>query len=401
MRKHRFTVLSLALLCSVPLLGQKWVGTWAASPMAGSTSVGDGLLFGAKDLTIRQVVHLSLGGERISVSLTNEFGTSPLLLSDVHIQLHDKGDSIIPGSDHAVKFSGDNAITIPAGQFVTSDPVNLKVANTSDLVVSFCVPKQPIENATLHWAAFATGYVTAGNEATSVSLTSPATVLHWYFLKDVRVDVPKSSVAVVTLGDSITDGARSTPDHNQRWPDDLARRLLTYKKTEHVSVINEGINGNRVLKDDSGPSALARLDRDVLSAPGVKYIILLEGINDIGRTTMPRESDDPVTTGQIIEGYKQIIHRAHEKGIKIIGATLTPYMHAGYYSAEGEQMRQGLNAFIRQPGNFDAVIDFDKVTRNPQQPEQFLPLYNDGDHLHPNDAGYVAMSDAIDLSLFR
>lgn len=398
---RRITILSAVLLLSMTSRAQNWVGTWASSPMSGSPSIAEGLLLGSKDLTIREVVRASLGGKKVRIALTNEFGKSPLVVSKVHLQRHGAADSITPGSDHAVTFSGSASVTIPAGQFVTSDPINLDLPNTADLVVSICVPQQAIESATIHSLSLATSYVALGDQTTAPSLTSPTSVAHWYFLKDVQVDAPKGAFAVVTLGDSITDGAHSTVDANRRWPDDLATRLLANKKTRNVTVLNEGISGNRLLKEVAGPSALDRLDRDVLNAPGAKYVILLEGINDIGRTTMPRKPDDPVTTAQILDGYRQIIQRAHAKGLKIIGATLTPYLGATYSSPEGEQMRQALNAFILQPGNFDGVIDFDKATRDPQHPGQYLPSFNDGDHLHPNDAGYTAMANAINLSLFR
>lgn len=398
---RRTMTLSAVFLFSMMSHAQNWVGTWASSPMSSSPSIAEGLSLGAKDLTIREVVRGSLGGKKVRISLTNEFGKSPLVVSNVHLQRHRAADSITPGSDHAVTFSGNASVTIPAGQFVTSDPINLDLPNTADLVVSICVPQQAIESATIHSLSLATSYVALGDQTTAPSLTSPTSVAHWYFLKDIQVDAPKGAFAVVTLGDSITDGAHSTVDANRRWPDDLAMRLLANKKTRNVAVLNEGISGNRLLKEVAGPSALDRLDRDVLNAPGVKYVILLEGINDIGRTTMPRKPDDPVTTAQILDGYRQIIQRAHAKGLKVIGATLTPYLGATYSSPEGEQMRQALNYFILQPGNFDGVIDFDKATRDPQHPGQYLPSFNDGDHLHPNDAGYTAMANAINLSSFR
>lgn len=398
---RRAMILSAVFLISITSRAQNWVGTWAASPMAGSPSVAEGISFGSKDLTVREVVRGSLGGKKIRVSLTNEFGKSPLIVSSVHLQRHGAADSIIPGSDRAVRFSGSSSVTIPPGQFATSDPLDLDLPDTTDLVVSICVPQQEIESATVHALSLATSYVAFGDQTSATSLTSPTSVAHWYFLKDVQIDAPKNAFAVVTLGDSITDGAHSTVDANRRWPDDLATRLLADKKTRNVTVLNEGISGNRLLKEVTGPSALDRLDRDVLNAPGAKYVILLEGINDIGRTTMPRKPDDPVTTAQILDGYRQIIQRVHAKGLKIIGATLTPYLGATYSSPEGEQMRQALNAFILQPGNFDGVIDFDKATRDPQHPGQFLPAFNDGDHLHPNDAGYSAMANAIRPSSFR
>lgn len=401
MKKCVLVLISAVFVSSMPALAQKWVGTWAASPVPGSPKITDAVLLGSSDLTIRQVIHVSRGGNKLRLSLTNEFGQAPLSISDIHIQQHGVGDAILPSSDHVVKFSGSPSVVIPAGQFVASDPIDMPVPNTSDLTISFCVPKQALQTATLHELSMATSYVSTGDQATAASLTAPTSFQHWYFIKDLQIDSPENSVAVVTLGDSITDGVHSSLDANRRWPDDLAARLLANAGTAHIAVLNEGISGNRVLQEGTGPAAVDRLDRDVLNAPGARYVILMEGINDVGRTFLRLKPGDPVTTDQIIDGYKQIIQRVHAKGMKIYGATLTPYMGAGYSSPQGEQMRLALNAFILHPGNFDGVIDFDKVTRDPEHPDHFLPTYNDGDHLHPNDAGYAAMAGAIDLSLFR
>ncbi|SNS41542.1 Lysophospholipase L1 [Granulicella rosea] len=401
MKKALSALIALALLSPLPSLAQNWVGTWAAAPLNWSSVVTPNLSIGSEALTVRQVVHVSLGGRKVRLALSNEFGHSPLLISDVHFQEHDSKDSIIPESDHKVTFSGKAAITIPEGEFVTSDPVDFALENSSDVDISFFVPKRPVTSMTMHPLSRETTYISSGNEVTSISLTSPTTIQHWYFLKNVQVEAPKESFAIVAVGDSITDGFASTADKNRRWTDDLATRLLASPETRHIAVLNEGISGNRLLKPDTGPALLDRLHRDTLSAPGVKYIVLLIGINDIGRTAKPHNPNDPVTIAELLEGYSQVIHRAHADGIKVIGATLTPYTHANYASHEGERMRQALNTFIRQPDNFDGVIDFDKVVRDPNHLDEILPAYNDGDHLHPNDAGYQAMADAVDLSLFR
>lgn len=413
MKKTLLTFVAVALLSPLSTSAQMiWVGTWATSPASGPAVVTPDVSLGAEALTVRQVIRMSLGGKKIRLALSNEFGHSPLLISDVHFQGHDTKDSIIPESDREVTFSGKAAVTIPAGRFVTSDPVDFALENSSDVDISFFVPKRPVESVTSHSISRATTYVSSGNEVRSISLTSPKAIQHWYFLKDVQVEAPITSFAIVALGDSITDGFGSTANKNQRWTDALAVRLLANGETKHIAVLNEGISGNRLLTGDAGagPAAVDRLDRDGLSAPGGKYIILLIGINDIGRATRPHNPNDRVTASDLLnrvtaldllKGYSQVIHRAHAKGIKVIGATLTPYMHANYASPEGEQMRQAINAFIRQPGNFDGVIDFDKAARDPNHPDEILPAYNDGDHLHPNNAGYQAMAEAVDLSLFR
>jgi lysophospholipase L1-like esterase len=223
----------------------------------------------------------------------------------------------------------------------------------------------------------------------------------WKFLKGVDVLASEEAASIVAFGDSITDGATSTLDANATWPSVLARRLQADKKFSQLGVLNEGIGGNRVLRDVTGPSALARLDRDVLAQAGVKYLIVMESINDIGHSFDPRAPRDPVTAELLIQGLQQIIERAHARGIKVFGATLTPYVGAGYSSPAGEEVREKVNAFIRSGGKFDGVIDFDKVTEDPQHPHEFLPAYNIKDKLHPNDAGYKAMGESIDLKLFR
>lgn len=396
------SVAVLALSLSGTLFAQqRWVGTWAASPVPAPPKINKTITLGAKEITIREIVHLSQGGNTMRVTLTNEFGTGPLTISSAHIAFLAAKDSILPKTDHALTFDGKPTVTIPAGQFLASDPIKLTVPIFSDIVVSLDLPEQKIEKITQHSLAVATTYLGDGDQTTAEAIKEPAKIEHWYFLKDIQVNAEKNSFAIVTLGDSITDGAHATIDTNRRWPNVLATRLAANKKTKNVSVLNEAISGNRVLQEGTGPAAIDRLDRDVLNAPGAKYVVLLEAINDIGRTAKPRLPADPVTTEQLLDAYKQIISRVHAKGLKIIGATLTPYLPAGYSSPEGEKTRQTLNAFIRTPGNFDGVIDFDKATEDPQHPGQFLPAYDCGDHLHPNDAGYAAMGAAIDLKLFR
>jgi len=395
--------LLLALLClSIPAAhaaapqSERWVGTWATAPYA---AANNGAL-GSADITLRQIVHVSLGGSRVRIVLSNEFGSDPLTIGAAHIALSAGGSEIRLASANALTFSGKSSITIPPGAVAISDPADLKLPALSDLAVSIFLPAQPITQLTRHNFAAQTSFLAPGNVVGEKTLADAKTFTTWDFLKDVDVLASTNSAAIVTLGDSITDGARGTIDTNGRWPDELARRLQHDKKTEVLSVLNEGIGGNRVLHDNTGPSALARFDRDVLAQAGVKYLIIMEGINDIGNATSPTAPKDPVTADDLIAGLQQMVERAHVHGIKVIGATLTPYVGAKYQSAAGETIRVAVNDWIRSSKSLDGVIDFDMATRDPSNPSQFLPVMDCGDHLHPGDAGYKAMGDSIDLKLF-
>jgi len=298
-------------------------------------------------------------------------------------------------------FGGANSVRIPPGAAMYSDPVTLAVAPLSDLAVSFYLPSQVMRAETYHAFADQDNFIADGDVAGAATLTSPATVQSWYFLDGIDVNAMEGSRAIVTLGDSITDGAASTLNGNRRWPDVLAARLQNEHGLEHVGVLNVGIGGNRVLNDGAGVSALARLDRDVLAQDGARFVIVLESINDIGRLAHLSAPEDDVTAPMLEQGLKQIADAAHQHGIKAFGATLTPYGGAGYRSDKGEQVRQDVNTWIRTSGVFDGVIDFDQITRDPQNPDHFNPAYDRGDHLHPNDAGYKAMGEGIDLKLFE
>jgi lysophospholipase L1-like esterase len=290
-------------------------------------------------------------------------------------------------------------VEIPAGAFVLSDPVTMEAAPLSDLVVSVYVPEQRIRNTTCHTFGDSTNYVFTGDATAAATMDKSSPIYAWCFVKGVDVKTDGKAAAIMTFGESITDGALATKDANHRWPDVLAARLQADKKM--LGVLNQGIGGNRVLHDGYGPSALARFDRDVIAQSGVKYLIILEGINDIGRLKDPHEQGDNITADDLIFGLTQLVTRAHQHGIKVFGATLTPYMGAGYSSPQGEAVRQAYNNWIRTSGVVDGVIDFDKITQDPAHPDMFLPDYDSGDHLHPGDAGYKAMGDAVDLGLFR
>jgi lysophospholipase L1-like esterase len=381
--------------------GPRWVGTWAASPMRaeGGFSVHP---FAA--VTLREIAHISNGGSELRVRFTNEFGLDPLTIGNAHVALSAGGGTIEAGTDHALTFGGAKTVTIPPGAVMYSDPVAMDVAPFSNVAVSFYLPSQVMRAETFHDFADQDNYEADEDVTGATALTNATTLTSWYFLDGIDVPAVDGARAIVALGDSITDGTNSTPNTNRRWPDDLARRLKLDAGANpglgHVAVLNEGIGGNRVLNDEYGPSALARLDRDLLAQDGVRYAIVLESINDIGRLEQLQGPEDEVTAAQLELGLKQIVEAAHEHGMKAYGATLTPFEGAFYYSDKGETVREEVNHWIRTSGTFDAVIDFDKITRDPATPNRFNPEYDSGDHLHPNDAGYKAMADGIDLKLF-
>jgi lysophospholipase L1-like esterase len=365
-------------------------------------------------VTMREIAHISAGGEQIRLRFTNEFGLDPLTIADAHVALSAGGASIQPGSDRAVTFGGAASVNIPPGAAIFSDPVALAVAPLSDLAVSFYLPSQIMRAETYHSFADQDNYLADGHSPAAPDLPQPTTLASWYFFDGIDISAADGSIsaavgsvaaapgsrAIVTLGDSITDGAHSTHNANRRWPDVLAARLSQDPNLAHVAVLNEGIGGNRVLNETTGPSAISRVDRDVLAQSGVRYVIVLEGINDIGRLARVQVPWDAITAPQLEWGLKQIADRAHEHGLKIIGATLTPYGGANYYCDAGEQVREAVNDWIRTSGVFDGVVDFDKITRDPQNLTRFNPAYDSGDHLHPSDEGYKAMGEGIDLALF-
>lgn len=370
-----------------------WVGTWSASPQIALSPIV------LKDQTIRQIVRVSIGGKQVRLRLSNAYGADPLVIGAVHVALHGVGAAIEAGSDRMLTFGGSSSTTIPPGALTISDPVDLKVPALADVVVSiYVVGSQFVE--TEHSLGLQTTYISSeGNFSAADSLPTIATTQSLYFLTSVEVDAAKSSMAIVTLGDSITDGYRSTADAYKNWPNRLAERLAAEKDVSQVAVLNAGITGNRVLHDNDkyGSNALERLDRDVLVQSGARYLIVLLGINDIG-------FPGSVTTDEIIAGHRQIIDRAHAMGLRVYGGTLTPfkaYLSGLYYTSTGEAQRQAVNQWIRTSNAYDAVIDFDKVIRDPSNPTAIHPAYDSGDNLHPNDFGYLAMANAIKLSLFK
>ncbi len=376
-----------------------WVTTWATSPFGGDPWHTIPTLV---DSTLREIVHTSIAGKELRIRFTNEFGTEPLRIDAATVALSAGAGAIQPDSLHALTFAGSPSIAIPPGALAVSDPVPMATPALADLAISMFLPLQQISDVSVHSGADQDNYIQTGNQVSAPSLTAATITPSWYFLKGVDVTpVSAHAAAVVAFGDSITDGAYAANNKNERWPDDLAVRLHKNPETSNLSVLNEGIGGNCVLIHCVGPNALARYDRDVLAQPGVKYVIIMESINDIGTLHNPNRPDYKLTAEDLEQGLSQLVARSHELGIKVFGATLTPYKGAGYFTEKGEKIREDVNTWIRTSGVFDGVIDFDKTTSNPAAPLQFLPAYDSGDHLHPKGSGYQAMADAIDLSLFQ
>jgi len=347
--------------------------------------------------TVRMIVHTSIGGRRLRLQLTNPFGGVPVDIGSAHVAVRDRDSSIVPASDRAITVGGGKAFRMIAGQTVISDPVDLEFAPMADLAVSLYFTKDSGPLAT-HSLGLHTTYISGeGDFTASTTIADPTETAAYYWISAIDVMAPADAAAVVTLGDSITDGAASTPNADRLWPARLAARLLANKATANIAVVNEGISGNRILMDGAGVAALARLDHDILVQSGAKWLMILEGINDIGNQTRVNTG---LTSADLINALRQIVERAHTQGLKVIGCTLTPYAGAGYYSDAGEVLREAENEFIRHSGVFDAVVDFDAAVRDPQNPTHFRADMHSGDNLHPSDGGYQVMADAVDLAIF-
>ncbi len=418
MNRRHFIAVALSAVLAVALQAPSsvaqgagaddWIATWTASPQPVWEA---DFLAPAKvprnlwGQTVRQMATVSIGGKQIRVVLSNEYGDRPLKIGAAHVALADKGSAIVAGSGKPLTFGGSPSIVIPPGAPAMSDPVDLPVPALGTVVVSFFVPDvTPV--TTIHWDARQTMYIVAGNKVAETDFKPDSTVVARILLSEILVDRPANARAIVTFGDSITDGDSSTVDANHRWPDVLARRLVDAGGPP-VAILNQGISGARILTDRMGVNALARFDRDVLRHRHADTVILMMGINDIG---WPDSILDPIapapSADDVIAGYKQLIARAHLHKMRIIGATLTPFEDTfkgspleGYYNADKEKKRQAINKWIRESGAFDGVLDFDAVVRNPSRPSYIQAIYDAGDHLHPNDAGYKAMAESIDLKL--
>ena len=404
---------TLTTLCRAQKNAEHWVGSWSTAVQAPLHFPGAPELPSLENRTIRMTVRPTIGGDRVRLTFSNAFGTKPLTIAAAHIALGSDGSKIVADSDRALSFGGRTSVTIPPGAPILSDTVDMKVPAFAEVAVSIWVTNST--EPTLHYLGQKPTYISAPGDftgKTEISNATPST--SWYWLSDLEVLAPAQAVATVALGDSITDGAGSKAGDYNDWPDVLADRLAAEKNSSPMAVLNEGIGGNRVLHDAAGINALARFDRDVLGHPGVVNLIVMEGINDIGwpniKPRVPKDggaripnpfADQKVTAEDIILGLKQIVDRAHQHGIRVFGATLTPYEGADYFTPNGEIVRGAVNNWIRTSGAFDGVFDFDAVVRDPANPHRFKAEYQMGDYLHPSVAGYKAMADSIDLSVLR
>lgn len=395
-----------AFVLTAPLCAQKaqtnWVATWASAqqvPEPYNALPSDDL----EDATLREIVHVSLGGASIRIRFSNAFGTQQLHLTAASIALPvPRSASVQPGSSRPLRFSGATDIILPPGADVLSDPIDFPLAALSDLAVTMHLDHAPLTQ-TSHPGSHTTSYLVHGDLTTATDLPSARKMEHWFFLSGVDVAAPRQASTLIAFGDSITDGHGSTTDGNDRWPDALAAILQANRHTQNIAVVNEGIGGNHMLTDGLGPNALARLDRDALAPSGASTILLLEGVNDLGvlarRETPPTPEQRAALLHALEFSFEQFVARAHAHHLRVIGATILPYLGSDYYhpGPADEAERRKLNDWIRQPGHFDAVVDFDRLTTDPAHPGHLLPAYDSGDHLHPSPAGYRAMAAAVPL----
>lgn len=384
-----------------------WVASWGTSQVGPEPSQPQLTDEQLTDATVRQIVHLSVGGATLRVQLSNAFGTRPLRVDSVHLAKAKSpaSSAIDTATDHAVTFGGSASVVIPAGAVYLSDAVALPMEPLSDLAISFHYAEPPSVQ-TSHPGSRATSYLLHGVHSADPELVDAEKTVRWLGLAEVDVTGVKDPGAVIAFGDSITDGHGATTDANDRWPDELARRLQADKKGKNVAVVNEGIGGNHLLTNGLGQSALERFDRDVLAVSGVRYVVVLEGINDLGalaRTEGATDEQHAELVSRMEGALQQMIDRAHAHGILVYGCTITPDGGSGYYhpNAADDAARVAVNAWILAPGHFDGAVDLDKLTRDPANPMKLKPDFDSGDHLHPGPAGYKAMGDAIPLEWFR
>jgi lysophospholipase L1-like esterase len=384
---------------------QVWVASWGASqqiPEPQNARAADDL----RDATVRQIFHLSAGGQMLRVHVSNVFGTEALRFTSVHVALPISASTsaIDPATDRALTFAGSSEVTVPPGTEYVSDALDYPVRALSDLAVTFHLDAPPARQ-TGHPGSRATSYFVHGDSVSAPNLPEAKHVEHWYQVSAIDVLVPSGAAAIVALGDSITDGHGATTNGNDRWTDVVAQRLQASANTRGIGVSNQGIGGNHLLIDGLGPNALARFDRDVLAPAGVRWVIVFEGVNDLGglaRNGEVTSAEHAALVKRVLASYEQIVLRAHAHGLRVFGATITPYVGSDYYHPGplSETDRQAVNAWIRAAGHFDAVIDFDGVVKDPKHPDRLLPAYDCGDHLHPSPAGYRAMGEAVPLGLF-
>lgn len=389
--------LSLALSSAMPASAQNWVRTWAAAPLAAQRPGTDRALPDLTDRTVRQVVRISSGGDRLRIRLSNEESEDAIRVSAVRIALAEPDGRIVPGSSRTVTFAGQNGVVMAAHAPAISDPVVMAVKPGQRLTISIHLPDGG-QRATVHGHAAAIAWIARGDQTDAVEMRDTTRFGQRIMITGVDVETRRPARTIVAFGDSITDGARATVDADTRYPDQLADRLRKGGMTS-VAVANMGIGGNRLLADGTGISALGRFDRDVLAVPGVSHVIVLEGVNDIGTAT--RDKKPLPTPEALIGAYRQMIARARQHGVKVILATILPYKGAGYWSEEGEAVRARVNDWIRTQRESDGIADFDRAIRDPADPLRMAKAFDGGDALHPNDAGFAAMAGAVDLKLLR
>jgi len=383
-----------------------WVASWGTSQQVpepqNALSTED-----LRDATVRQIFHLSVGGRALRLHLSNAFGTAALHFTSVHVArpLSSSSSAIDVASDRPLTFAGITDVEVPPGAEFLSDPLDFPVAPLSDLAVTFHLDAPPARQ-TGHPGSRATSYYVHGDFVSAANLIEPKHVNHWYQVAGIDVQTGPGGAAIAVIGDSITDGHGATTNGNDRWTDVLARRLQDSPSTRNIGVSNQGIGGNHLLTDGLGPNVLSRFDRDALAPAGVQWVIVFEGVNDLGglaRLDEVTAAEHAALVRRVVAAYQQVIARAHAHGLRVYGATITPYVGSTYYhpGPMSEADRQAVNQWIRTAGHFDALIDFDAVVRDPQHPDQLLPIYDCGDHLHPSPAGFKAMGDAVPLDLFR
>jgi lysophospholipase L1-like esterase len=390
-----FVLLILSLSCTSYIASAKecWIGTWVSGQQLTeprNLPPAPGL----SNNTLRQVVHVTLGGSKLRVQFSNTYGSSPVTIKAAHLAVSKGGSAIDTATDRALTFKGASSITIPAKEAVYSDTIDFNVAPLSNLAVSIYFGETSAD-VTGHPGSRTTSYIQTGDAVTATDMESAVKTDHWYILSGIDLRLDDSYACVVTLGDSIADGRGSTTNGNDRWPDNLARRLQADPNTAKISVLNQGIGGNAVVSGGLGPTALERFKRDVLGQSGVRWVVILEGVNDIGGSKSEKIATD------LIAAYEQFIDKARAHDILVYGVPILPFGGSMYDSNDHEAARQTVNKWIRTSGKFDAVIDLDAAVRDPANPNRLLPAYDTGDHLHLNVAGYQKMAEAIDLDLFK
>jgi lysophospholipase L1-like esterase len=372
----------------------RWVGTWSSAQQL-TEDANEPPAPGLGNNTLRQIVHVSIGGTRLRVRFSNEYGSSPVTIQKAHCATSSGTHTISAATDASLRFAGSASVTIPAKQFVVSDPLDFSLSPLSNLAITIAFGTTS-SDITGHPGSRTTSYLQAGDAVSAASLSSPVTADHWYILSGVEVQAAEPTAALVVLGDSISDGRGSTTNGNDRWPDGLAKRLRANAATSTVAVLNQSIGGNAVFSAGQiGPVAKVRFENDVLKQSGARWLIVFEGVNDVGTA-----SDAQAAADTLIAAYQEFVSKAHTAGISVYGVPILPFNGHSYFTAQRETARKKVNDWIRAPMNFDGVIDLDAVVRDPQQTDRLLPMYDGGDHLHPNPAGYQKMADSVDLKLF-